>query len=92
MRIQQYAKTVTERPWIAAALFFAGLYATFKSVAHLIYEAEGYEAGAADCDDCDLTILLDNIGWLALVVVAYIVLAVVLWVTVRRVARRPEAT
>jgi hypothetical protein len=50
----------------------------------LVYDAEGYEAGAADCDDCGLTLLLDNIGWLALAMGAHLLLACLALLALRR--------
>lgn len=76
---------------LVAALFLAGLFVTFKVAAYLIYEAEGYEAGAADCDDCGLTLLLDNIGWLALAIAAYFLMAFLAWTSVRRAVAKQRS-
>ncbi|MDO9398488.1 MAG: hypothetical protein Q7T71_18235, partial [Herbiconiux sp.] len=55
------------RSWLAFGLGVLGLYLTVSATVRLIYRAEGIDpATAQDCDDCDLTIVLDNLGWLAL--------------------------
>lgn len=63
-------------PWRAlrvwwALIFVLGLCLTFAVAARVIYEVEGYNAGG-DCDDCGVTLLLDNLGWLALTAGAYL--------------------
>ena len=68
------------RPVLATGAFLVGLYLTFRLTAAAVYAAEDYEAGAADCDDCGITLLLDNIGWLVLALLSYFVLAgAVMW-------------
>jgi hypothetical protein len=76
------------RPLVGSAVFLAGLYLTFQGATRLIYDAEGYEAGAKDCDDCGLTLLLDNIGWLALAIGAYLLLACLALLTLRRLGMK----
>ena len=63
------------RPAVAAGAFVLGLYLTLRLTAEAIYAAEDYEPGAAECDDCGITLLLDNIGWLGLALLAYLALA-----------------
>lgn len=72
----------------AVVLLLVGLCATLWMTAQLIYQAEGYEPGAAECDDCGVSLLLDNIGWLASAVVAYLSLALITRWTLRRVRPR----
>ena len=63
------------RPVLAAGAFLVGLYVTLQLTTEAIYGAENYQPGAADCDDCGITLLLDNIGWLVLVLLGYVALA-----------------
>lgn len=66
----------------AAAL---GFYLTVTMAVRVIHRAEGYDPGDADCDDCGLTLVLDNIGWLAAAVVGYLgVLLLAWWLLHRR--------
>ena len=72
----------SNNPWrtvgIVAAVLL-GFYLTLKITASLIYRSEGYNPGDADCDDCGITTLLDNIGWLAGAVGGYLLLLLVVW-------------
>lgn len=68
----------------AAAL---GFYLTVTIAIRLIHRAEGYDPGATDCDDCGITLVLDNIGWLAAVVFGYLGLLLLGWWLLRRRSR-----
>jgi hypothetical protein len=64
-----------------------GLFATVAVATRGIYHAEGYDPGDADCDDCGITLVLDNLGWLAAAVGGYLVLLLLASWLLRRRAR-----
>jgi uncharacterized protein (TIGR03382 family) len=63
-----------------------GCFVTVAAATRVIYHAEGYAPGDADCDDCGITLVLDNLGWLAAAVGGYLVLLMLLasWLLRRR--------
>lgn len=65
-----------------------GLWLTVVGSVRLIHRAEGYRPGDADCDDCGLTLVLDNLGWLVAAVGGYVVLVALLWWIPRRSGSR----
>lgn len=67
------------RGLLALGAFVAGLVVTWWLTVRVVHGLEGYVPGEADCDDCGLTLLLDNVGWLALALVAYLAVAALVW-------------
>jgi hypothetical protein len=65
--------------WLGVGAAILGLYLTVTTAIRLIHRAEGYAPGDADCDDCGVTLVLDNIGWLAAAVVSYLGLVLLAW-------------
>lgn len=60
-------------------LFVAGLVVTWLAVTRVIYTLENYRPGYTDCDDCGVTIFLDNVGWLVLALGGYVIVAGIGW-------------
>lgn len=73
------------------ALFLVGIYLTLRVTAQVIYEVEDYQPGSADCDQCGITILLDNIVVMAAAAVAYLSLAGLVARARRRARRKGTA-
>lgn len=69
---------------VGVGVLVLGLYVTIEVATRLIHRSEGYVPGEADCDDCGITLVLDNIGWLTAAVGGYLVLSLLLWWLLRR--------
>ena len=69
---------------LAIGVFILGFYASAQIAARVIWWAEGIDAGDSDCDQCELTSMLDNIGWFLLPVACYVGLIALLLVRWRR--------
>lgn len=69
---------------VAVGIAALGLGMTAVAAVRIIHRAEGYDPGATDCDDCGLTLVLDNVGWLAAAVAGYLGLLVLVWWALRR--------
>ena len=65
--------------WLGFGTAGLGLYLTVTLAVRLIHRSEGYAPGDADCDDCGVTLVLDNIGWLAAAIAGYLGLVLLLW-------------
>jgi hypothetical protein len=70
------------------AAFAVGLYLTWRVASWLAWRQEGLDrdatVGSADCDDCELTVLLDQIGFVLVCFAAYILLVGTAWLVWRR--------
>jgi hypothetical protein len=74
------------------AAFAVGLYATWRVANWLAWRQAGLDrdttVGSADCDDCGLTVLLDQIGFVLACFAVYFVVVGTAWFVWRRLNRR----
>lgn len=74
------------------AAFAVGLFVTWRVANWLAWRQAGLERdaalGSADCDQCELTVLLDQIGFVLACFTAYLLLAGAVWYLWRRRYRR----
>ncbi len=79
------------RPLLGFLALGIGLYLVVRLTAAAIYRAEGISLEDEDCDDCGVTALLDNLGWLRAAVALYALLAgLLLWFASGRARRHAD--
>ena len=88
--------TPTKRALVAVAAFAIGLYVTWRAANWLAWRQAGLDRDAAvasaDCDQCELTVLLDQIGFvLACFAVYFLIVGMTAWFVRRRYTRLPPS-
>lgn len=79
---------VAGRRLVALGVFLVGLYVAWRMSLALVYRVEGFDPAtdplAADCDDCEVTVVLDGIGYFLGGLGLYLVVSLSVWLALRR--------
>ena len=78
----------SRRALAVMAAFVVGLYATWRIAKALAWRQSGLDrdttVGSADCDDCGLTVLLDQIGLVLACFAVFLLVVGTAWLLWRR--------
>lgn len=88
---------LARRRFVALGVFLVGLYVAWQLALALAYRVEDFDPATdpldADCDQCGLTVVLDGIGYFLGGLGLYLVIAVSVWLALRRsgwLGRKPD--
>ena len=81
-------RTLARRRLVALGALLVCLYVAGRLSLALIHRVEGFDPAAdplaADCDDCGVTVVLDGDGYFLGSIALYVVIAVCVWLALRR--------
>ncbi len=79
---------LARRRLVALGVFLVGLYVAWRLSLAFVYRVEDLDPATdplnSDCDDCGLTVVLDKIGYFLGGLSLYLVIAVFVWLALRR--------